>query len=820
MTTRLRGLWAVLGAAALGFSAFTAPPAVAAPGDFITTWDTTKTSFDSSDQYTVELPLLSTGTYNVLVNWGDGQSQTITSATQGVHTYAVAGTKTITISGDLTGWSFLSCDVCAYNGDRTKILEVVQWGDLHLGNSGGYFAGAENLTIPATDEPDLTGTTDMDNAFWQAKHLTGGLAGWNTSAVTTMSGMFDGASLYNDDISTWDTGSVTRMDSMFRDAAAFDQPIGGWDTSALTDMSGMFQGATSFNQPLADWDVSHVTGMDSAFRGAASFDQALDTWQTGAVTSMVGTFGGATAFDQPIGSWDVSHVTGMGSMFEGATSFDQALADWDTANVTYMGGMFRDATAFNHPIGNWDVGLVTNMDYMFYGATAFNQALSAWDTGSVTSMYQTFGGAVAFNQPIGTWDVSQVTTMQGMFAGATAFNQNLGAWNIAQVSDLRNFLNACPFSTTNYNSLLNGWAGQSVPNGLQLGAPGIHYTSLGRAAHDHLTADDGWTIYDAGMLTSYMDAGPNPFEFFAQDVGFSATGTITAASGGDAELIFGADALSVTGTDAAMFSVTEDNCSGKTLPRGDVCTVTVSFSPTSIGDKTASLLFASDSPQSPYVVPLAGTGVAAVFSASPPALDFGQQLAGTTSTQRLVTITNTGNKHMAIGQYNLQLKGAFPAEFGIVSTTCRGVLLYAGQNCTVALTFTPLSAGTHTAYLEVLDSALGAPHVVNLSGTGLTVPTPSPSPTPLGSPQNLKVKATKKWAKGSWTPVTNATGYRATLTGKTKKKAINKQSQGAAAWVKWPIHLKPGSKFKVCVLAFNPALRDSSASCKKGKVPR
>ncbi len=113
-----------------------------------------------------------------------------------------------------------------------------------------------------------------------------------------------------------------------------------------------------------------------------------------------------------------------------------------------------------------------------------------------------------------------------------------------------------------------------------------------------------------------------------------------------------------------MFAIAEDNCSGKTMPPlGDVCTVTVSFTPTSIGAKAAQLRFVSNSPQSPYIVSLVGTGVAAVFTADPQSLAFGRQLVGTTSTARVVTIGNAGNKHMSIGPYNVRIKGANADQF-------------------------------------------------------------------------------------------------------------------------------------------------------------
>jgi surface protein len=75
-------------------------------------------------------------------------------------------------------------------------------------------------------------------------------------------------------------------------------PIGDWDTSLVTDMSGMFVGATKFNQPLDGWDTSAVTDMSYMFQGASSFKQSL-TFDTSAVTNMRSMFDGASSFNQP-----------------------------------------------------------------------------------------------------------------------------------------------------------------------------------------------------------------------------------------------------------------------------------------------------------------------------------------------------------------------------------------------------------------------------------------------------------------------------------------------------------------------------------------
>eukprot|EP01122_Echinamoeba_exundans_P009750 TRINITY_DN350_c0_g1_i3.p2 TRINITY_DN350_c0_g1~~TRINITY_DN350_c0_g1_i3.p2 ORF type:complete len:148 (-),score=18.62 TRINITY_DN350_c0_g1_i3:404-820(-) len=85
-------------------------------------------------------------------------------------------------------------------------------------------------------------------------------------------------------------------------------------------MSGMFRGASSFNQSLKLWNVSKVTNMSVMFGGAPSFNQPLGSWNVSNVTNMFKTFSDASSFNQPLESWNVSNVTDMFKMFYGASS--------------------------------------------------------------------------------------------------------------------------------------------------------------------------------------------------------------------------------------------------------------------------------------------------------------------------------------------------------------------------------------------------------------------------------------------------------------------------------------------------------------------
>ncbi|MDH5404651.1 MAG: BspA family leucine-rich repeat surface protein, partial [Candidatus Heimdallarchaeota archaeon] len=353
---------------------------------FVTKWDTIKSGVSTSNQ--ISLPLESSGTYNFIVDWGDGTTNTITTWDQAetTHTYTTEGVYDVTINGNMNGWRFNN------GGDKSKIIEISQWGNMSLGNSNGYFYGCSNLVLTATDAPDLTETTTLAYAFALATRL--GSAG---------------------NMNNWDVSRVINMTWMFRDVTSFNQPIGNWDVSRVADMSYMFSGATSFNQPIGNWNVSSVDIMDRLFDSARSFNQPIGNWNVSSVNSMSDMFNMATSFNQQIGNWNVSSVTDMRWMFFSASSFNQPIGNWDVSSVTIMSGMFIGASSFNQPIGNWDVSRVVDMSRMFAYASSFNQPIGNWDVSSVTSMWDMFEG-VTLN----------VTNYDNLLKGWSALNLKYG----------------------------------------------------------------------------------------------------------------------------------------------------------------------------------------------------------------------------------------------------------------------------------------------------------------------------------------------------------------------------------------------------------
>lgn len=119
---------------------------------------TINTALGTGDSF--QLPLPSGETYNFVVNWGDGNSDTIIvyNQTETLHSYSSGGTYQISISGKCGGWSFNN------GGDRLKITSVDQWGDVGFDYLVGGFYGCSNLSSISNDALNYSGT-DLSNLF-------------------------------------------------------------------------------------------------------------------------------------------------------------------------------------------------------------------------------------------------------------------------------------------------------------------------------------------------------------------------------------------------------------------------------------------------------------------------------------------------------------------------------------------------------------------------------------------------------------------------------------------------------------------------------
>ena len=433
--------------------------AAAPADDFVITVKTDNAGTSTSTQFTI--PTANLTVYNYNVDCDNNGSNEVTGAT-GSYTcsYGAAGTYTIRIKDNTGVGAGFPRIRFGGGGDRQKLLTVAQWGTGQWTSMESAFSGCSNLTITASDAPNLLAVTSLQGMFLNATSLNQSLNSWNTSNVTTMQSMFQGATAFNQSLNSWNTGNVTNMTAMFQSATAFNGAIGGWNTGSVTNMSNMFNSAASFNQSLNSWDTSDVTTMQSMFQSAAAFNGAIGNWNTGSVLNMQSMFSGAINFNQSLNSWNTASVTTMFQMFRSASTFNGDITGWNTSSVTTMGQMFFGAADFNQPIGGWTTSSVLNMSGMFGGAVDFNQNLNSWNTSNVTTMLGMFDGATAFNGAIGNWNTGSVATMSQMFRNATVFNQNLNGWDTSSVTTMGEMFD----SASAFNQPVNNWDTSSVIN--------------------------------------------------------------------------------------------------------------------------------------------------------------------------------------------------------------------------------------------------------------------------------------------------------------------------------------------------------------------
>jgi methionine-rich copper-binding protein CopC len=209
---------------------------------------------------------------------------------------------------------------------------------------------------------------------------------------------------------------------------------------------------------------------------------------------------------------------------------------------------------------------------------------------------------------------------------------------------------------------------------------------------------------------------PASLTFISQYIGTtSAPQTVTLTNSGNQALVI--SSVAITGTNLTDFGQT-NTCplSPSTLAAGASCTVSVTFSPTASGTRTASLTFTDNAFNSPQSAGLSGTGTTPPATLSPSSVTFGNQLLGTSSPPQAVTLTNNVGKKLNIS--SIAFTGANSGDFK--QTNNCGSSIAGHSSCIINVTFTPSAAGTRTATLTATDNAANSPQTASLAGTGTT----------------------------------------------------------------------------------------------------
>ena len=239
-------------------------------------------------------------------------------------------------------------------------------------------------------------------------------------------------------------------------------------------------------------------------------------------------------------------------------------------------------------------------------------------------------------------------------------------------------------------------------------------------------ADDKKTR--SGTLTVKDDAGGNGSSGGAsQSVPLTGSLAQAAATFTSQSLIFtqnlgsnsGSETIRLVNTGQApmhLSAIREDgdfsqsnNCPPVLAP-GASCAITITFVPSTLGERDGYIVVADDSADSPQRIQVMGIATMALAGLGPNRLNFSQNV-GASSAPQTVTLTNRGDGPLSI--FAIAATGDFKA-----TPHCPPLLL-PGLSCAIGVTFAPQAAGARTGSLVVTDdgnAASGSTDTVRLTG--------------------------------------------------------------------------------------------------------
>ncbi len=335
---------------------------------------------------TFTLPTVSGETYNATIDWGDGQSNTITAYNDaGIsHTYSVSGTYQISITGTFGGFSFNN------GGDKLKLDTIDQWGDIVFTYLQSAFYGCTNLTIISGV---LTHSgTSLASLIRNCTSLTSfELTEIDTSTVENFNNFAEGAnSLIALSVENLNMQSAKFCNSMFEDCSAITMlDVSGWDVSSLLQASSFVEGCSNLTTlDVSLWETDNITTLNSFARSCTDLT-ALDVsgWETGSVTD-VGNFirSCTTITTLNVSSWDTTLFNTISSFADGCTALTALdVSGWVTGSISTAVAFIRNCTQISTlDVSLWNTSSLTNINNFVSQATGLiTLNTNSWDTTAI-----------------------------------------------------------------------------------------------------------------------------------------------------------------------------------------------------------------------------------------------------------------------------------------------------------------------------------------------------------------------------------------------------------------------------------------------------
>ena len=323
--------------------------------------------------------------YNV--DWGDGSEDTGITTNTKDHTYALAGTYEVKITGTFEAPNFGGMSTT----NRNKIVEFSNWGELKYVYLYQCFYQCINMNYTATDNPDLSTATAnktniMRQMFYNCDAITGtlDLSGWtNLECIGNygMLSMFESVSNVKEiNLSGWTLTNSDNATSLFKNVGRTNASgtiftLNNITWTDNTSFASCFNGAKINTINLANWTLKSSGSISfSSFMINCLSDNSialdLSTWTN---TAQMGTMTNFMRSDSDTNVWVSLNTTG-----------------WDTSGMTGMSFAFFNCQYLTEITGlnAWKGDSVTTLSNTFYNCkrlvfdthnfhtTLWNQALT------------------------------------------------------------------------------------------------------------------------------------------------------------------------------------------------------------------------------------------------------------------------------------------------------------------------------------------------------------------------------------------------------------------------------------------------------------
>ena len=344
---------------------------------------------------------------------------------------------------------------------------------------------------------DMSSAVDLSemfkNCLWLIETIS--LKNWGDKLgnVRDASGMFEGCTEYDDDLSSWDVSSFTMIDNMFKECFSFNGNFSSWSMPNLISCSGFIRdnypqerlpseifdkgcmereseqeqsgegniitidefremvyknredwmygrdinlAQESFKHQNIIFKLNNREELIKAFKLTRDMLETAneddDEIRAGAMDEEIHPyFLGNTPYKF---DWDVSEVEDFSKL---------GVEFFDTAGLASESIPFTAGNYWPKNLENWDLSSAVDLSEMFKGCTNLEHiSLKNWGDklGNVRDASGMFEGCTEYDDDLSSWDVSSFTMIDNMFKECFSFEGNFSSWSMPNLISCSGFI--------------------------------------------------------------------------------------------------------------------------------------------------------------------------------------------------------------------------------------------------------------------------------------------------------------------------------------------------------------------------------------------